>query len=95
MTLQRVAQHILRNKVLILAVLSATLEALANGASILTATIVIVGLLQRQLAVPADEVTILPVDAVRQMARAHGAVGPEPKKAVEEAGADTRGSQYL
>lgn len=87
MTLQRVAQHILRNKVLILAVLSATLEALANGASILTATIVIVGLLQRQLAVPADEVTILPVDALRGLAPANRQpTDGEPKKATETTG---------
>ena len=59
---QVIAHHILRNKVLLLAFLAAVLEAVANGASVLTATIVVVGLLQRQLAVPADEVVTVQVD---------------------------------
>jgi hypothetical protein len=63
--------HLRRNKVLALALAMAVLVAVETGEDLIGILIVIVGLLQRQVAVPAEEVIDLdqleeigPIDAV-------------------------------
>ena len=58
--MNEIIYRISRNKVLILAVLSAVLVEVQTGEGIVAILVAVVGLLQRQLAVPVEEVIELP-----------------------------------
>ena len=58
--MNEIIYRISRNQVLILAVLSAVLVEVQTGEGIVAILVAVVGLLQRQLAVPAEEVIEVP-----------------------------------